>query len=76
MALAIGVLGVALSFGTSLPGYAVLHQTLPLVSGLRNVARWGWLALAAFAILAGFGVAAVEKLAPRRRWIAWRLGRW
>ena len=26
MALAIGVLGVALSFGTSLPGYAVLHE--------------------------------------------------
>ena len=43
-------------------------------SGLRNVARWGWLALAAFAILAGFGVAAVEKLAPRRRWIAVALG--
>ena len=74
MALAIGVLGVALSLGTSLPGYAVLHQTLPLVSGLRNVARWGWLALAAFAILAGFGVAALEKLAPRRRWLALALG--
>jgi hypothetical protein len=74
MALAIGVLGVALSFGTSLPGYAVLHQTLPLFSGLRNVARWGWLALAAFAILAGFGVAAVEQLAPRRRWIAVAVG--
>ena len=74
MALAIGVLGVVLSFGTSLPGYAALHQTLPLVSGLRNVARWGWLALAAVAILAGFGVAAVEKLAPRRRWIAVTLG--
>jgi hypothetical protein len=74
MALAIGVLGVALSFGTSLPGYAVLHQTLPLVSGLRNVARWGWLALAATAILAGFGVAALEKRMPRRRWIAVVLG--
>ena len=30
MALAIGVLGVALSFGTSLPGYPFLHQALPL----------------------------------------------
>ena len=74
MALAIGALGVALSLGTSLPGYALLHQTLPLVGGLRNVARWGWLALAAFAILAGFGVAALEKLAPQRRWIAVALG--
>lgn len=66
MALAIGVLGVALSFGTSLPGYPFLHQTLPLVSGLRNVARWGWLALAAIAILAGFGVAAVERALAMR----------
>lgn len=74
MAMAIGVLGVALSFGTSLPGYAILHQTLPLVSGLRNVARWGWLALAALAILAGFGVAAIERAAPRRRWIPVVLG--
>jgi hypothetical protein len=74
MTLAFGALGVALSLGTSLPGYAALHQTLPLVGGLRNVARWGWLALAAFAILAGFGVAALEKLAPQRRWIAVALG--
>lgn len=67
MALAIGVLGVALSFGTSLPGYSFLHQTLPLVGGLRNVARWGWLALASIAILAGFGVAAIERAASMRR---------
>jgi hypothetical protein len=74
MALAFGVLGVALSFGTSLPGYPFLHQTLPLVSGLRNVARWGWLALAAFAILAGFGAAYLERLMPRKRWIPVALG--
>ena len=60
MVLAIAALGVLMSLGTSLPGYAFLHQALPLVSGLRNVARWGWLALAATAILAGFGVAAIE----------------
>ncbi len=69
MTLAIGVLGVAFSFGTSLPGYAFLHQFLPLLSGLRNGARWGWLALAAIAILAGFGVAAIE----RRRWARMRV---
>lgn len=74
MALAIGVLGVALSFGTSLPGYPFLHQALPLVSALRNVARWGWLALAAFAILAGFGAAALEKSVPRKRWVLILLG--
>jgi hypothetical protein len=61
MVLAIGGVGVALSLGTSLPGYAWLHEHVPLLSGLRNAARWGWLALAAVAMLAGFGVAAAEK---------------
>ena len=64
MAMAIGVLGVAMSLGTSLPGYRLLHEFLPLLNGLRNVARWGWLALAAIAVLAGFGIAALEG----RRW--------
>lgn len=67
MAVAIGVVGVAFSLGTSLPGYAALHDTLPLLSGLRNVARWGWLALAAASMLAGFGVAALER-SNRARW--------
>jgi hypothetical protein len=61
MAVAIALVGIAFSLGTSLPGYAFLHDTLPLLSGLRNVARWGWLALAAVAILAGFGAAALER---------------
>src|SRR5213078_3275035 len=57
----IGVLGAGFSFGTALPGYSTLHESLPLLSGLRNVARWGWLPLAAIAILAGFGVALLER---------------
>lgn len=61
MTLAIATVGVAFSLGTSLPGYSLLHGTLPLLSGLRNVARWGWLLLAAMAILAGFGVAVLER---------------
>jgi len=65
-ALAIAALGLAFSFGTALPGYSLLHNTLPLLNGLRNVARWGWLVLAAVAILAGFGAAALGK----------RLARW
>lgn len=77
MATAIGAIGLAFSFGTALPGYAALHGVLPLLSGLRNVARWGWLPLAAIAVLAGFGVAAMEatlarapadKTAGRRSW--------
>jgi hypothetical protein len=64
MAIAIGVIGLGFSFGTSLPGYALLHEHLPLLSGLRNVARWGWLPLASIAILAGFGVSILET----RKW--------
>jgi hypothetical protein len=61
MALAIGVMGVCLSFGPALPGYSLLHTAVPLLGGLRNASRWGWLGLAAIAILAGFGVAAIER---------------
>jgi hypothetical protein len=67
MAVAIGVLGIAFSFGTTLPGYAWLHEHVPLLAGLRNAARWGWLALAAIAVLAGFGVAVIERAAGARR---------
>jgi len=65
MTIAIGAVGFAFSFGTALPGYAFLHEHLPLLSGLRNVARWGWLPLASVAILAGFGVSLLEKRAWR-----------
>lgn len=67
-ALAVGLMGLAFSFGTALPGYAWLHTLLPLLDGLRNVARWGWLLLASVGILAGFGAAALE-----RRWKGWPL---
>ncbi len=69
MTAAIGLLGLAFSFGPSLPGYAWLHEHVPLLGGIRNAARWGWLLLAAVAILAGFGAAALETANPR----AWRL---
>jgi len=61
MTIAIGAIGLAFSFGTALPGYAPAHHYLPLLSGLRNVARWGWLPLAAVAVLAGFGTSILEK---------------
>lgn len=61
MALAIGALGVAFSFGPALPGYAWLHQHVPLVAGIRNAARWGWLGLASISVLAGFAVARLEQ---------------
>lgn len=67
MAIVMAALGVAFSFGTNLPGYRLLHAYLPLMSGLRNVARWGWLWLAGIGMLGGFGAAAIEKRAARYR---------
>ena len=66
MAATIAIVGVAFSFGTTLPGYWWLHQHVPLLGALRNVERWGWLALAGIAILGGFGTAVIG------RWIAAR----
>ncbi|HEX7284183.1 MAG TPA: hypothetical protein VF239_19145 [Vicinamibacterales bacterium] len=60
MTFAIGIIGFALSFGPALPGYAVLHDSFPLLGGIRNAARFGWLLLAAVAILAGFGAARIK----------------
>lgn len=65
MAVAIGALGLALSFGPGLPGYSWLHEHITLLGGIRNAARWGWLVLLAVAVLAGFAVAEVER---RRAW--------
>jgi hypothetical protein len=70
MLLAAGVAGVALSFGPALPGYSVLYDWLPLLRGLRAVARFGFLGLVAVAVLAGFGLAWL-----RVRWKAQALSR-
>lgn len=71
MVFAVGVVGAAFSLGTALPGYSLMHGLLPLLSGLRNVARWGWLTLAAVAMLAGFAAATLEQRNRGRwRWIA------
>ncbi|MCC7176876.1 MAG: hypothetical protein IT177_00625 [Acidobacteria bacterium] len=61
MIAAIGVTGCALSFGPALPGYSWLHEQVPLLQGVRNASRWGGLFLAAIAMLAGYGVAALER---------------
>ena len=66
MAIAFGIIGAALSVGPGLPGYAWLHAHVPLIGSLRGAARWGWLALAAIAILAGLGLAELQ-----RRWPRW-----
>jgi hypothetical protein len=65
MALAIGLLGLALSFGANLPGYRLLFEVLPLLEGIRVVSRFGWLTLFALPILAGYALAAIRARSPR-----------
>ncbi len=64
--MAIAVVGVALSFGASLPGYRWLYDHLSILQGIRAAVRFGWLWLAAVAVLAGVGVRRLE-----RRWPAY-----
>ncbi|HTM33921.1 MAG TPA: hypothetical protein VL263_21560 [Vicinamibacterales bacterium] len=60
---AAGLIGLALSFGPAMPGYAWIHEHVPLFTGLRGAARWGVLPLMAIAIIAGYTTAALQ-----RRW--------
>ena len=68
MCLALGVAGVALSFGAAMPGYAFLYSVMPLLRGIRATARFGLLAIVAVAALAGFGTAALRTLLTARAW--------
>ena len=63
MLLGIGVVGFVLSFGPKVVVYRWLYYAFPLLAGIRAVDRFGELALAAVAVLAGFGLAALM-----RRW--------
>ncbi len=55
--LAIGVVGAALSFGPRLPGYTTLYEAVPVLEGVRAVARFSLLPLLATGALAAFGLA-------------------
>jgi hypothetical protein len=63
---ALAVVGVVLSLGPATPIYGVLYRLLVPLQGIRAAARFGFLFLIAVALLAGFGVAAIERrLRPR-----------
>jgi hypothetical protein len=70
MCLAFGIVGVMLSFGPELPGYAWLYRVLTPLQAIRAVSRFGYLGIVATAVLCAYGVATV------RRWSAgrWRTG--
>ena len=58
--LAVGVVGLVLSFGASLPGYSFLYHAVPVLQGIRASVRFGYLVLAAVAALAAFGLALIR----------------
>jgi hypothetical protein len=64
---AVGLMGVALSFGPAFPLYEWLYRAVPLLQGVRGAARFGYLLLVAVAALAGFGLARLREAAPRAR---------
>jgi hypothetical protein len=71
MASAIAIAGLALSFGPALPGYAVLYRAFWPLQGIRNAARFGYLAIVGLAILAAFGTAWLRRrISPAAGWLA------
>lgn len=71
MWLAIGVVGAVLSFGPAVPGYAILYEAIPLLKGIRAVARFALLPLLAAGVLAAFGLAWLRaRLQQQGRWRA------
>jgi hypothetical protein len=67
MCLAMGICGVALSFGARLPGYDLLYRAIPLLHAVRAPVRFGYLAIIAVAILAGFGLRELRRRLPERQ---------
>jgi hypothetical protein len=57
MWLAIGMAGAVLSFGPAMPGYSLLYEAVPVLQGIRAVARFSLLPLLAVGMLAAFGLA-------------------
>ena len=66
MCLALGITGLLLSFGPRTPMYGWLYEYVPLLQGIRIIARFGWLVLVASAVLAGFGLAWLRRRAASR----------
>ena len=67
MCLAMGICGVALSFGAKLPGYESLYRAVPLLHAIRAPVRFGYLGIVAVALLAGFGLAELRRRLPVRQ---------
>jgi hypothetical protein len=66
MVLVMGIVTAALSFGPAFPPYRWLYSVFPLMSGIRGAVRLGQIVLIAIGILAGFGLAVLQRHVPRR----------
>jgi len=64
MVAAFGLAAVALSCGAALPGYAWLYRVFVPLQGIRNISRFGFLAIVSAGLLSGFTVARL-----RRAWV-------
>lgn len=68
MTVAFGIVGVILSFGPVVPGYAFLYTIFVPLQAVRAAARFGYIGIVAVAILAGFGLSVLRRrLAEKRR---------
>jgi len=66
MLLAIAVVSFALSFGPAFPLYGVLYRVYPLLTGIRGAVRFGQFTLVAVGMLAGFGIAWLQRRVQAR----------
>lgn len=64
MALAFGLACFCLSFGPAFPPYGYLYNMFPPMAAIRGAARFGQIVLASVAILAGFGLARLQRRLP------------
>jgi hypothetical protein len=67
MALVFGVICFVLSFGPALSVYGYLYRVFPAMAAVRGASRFGQIVLAAVALLAGFGIAAILSRVAWRR---------
>jgi hypothetical protein len=66
MVLVFGVVCFCLSFGPAFPLYTALYHAFPAMAAVRGAARWGHMVLVAVAMLAGFGLARLQRSLPVR----------
>ena len=64
MALVFGAVCFLLSFGPTFPLYTPLYRLFPAMAAVRAASRFGAMVLCAVALLAGFGMAVIQRRIP------------